>query len=136
MGVSHNVFHPETETFTNVFTPFSPDYETFYAACSEDIEAAKLRPGMSVPAPPNVFEASCVPWRTFNAAGVISEEYPMYPLVVWGRHRECGERIMMPVSVQINHAAADGFHLARFLSETEKRADDLARLIKDPGGQE
>ena len=34
------------------------------------------------------------------------------PIVNWGRYREENGRLMMPVSVRLNHAVADGFLLA------------------------
>ena len=35
------------------------------------------------------------------------------PIVNWGRWREEGGWLMMPVSVRLNHAVADGYLLAK-----------------------
>ena len=116
---AHNVFHEDTETYTSTFTLFSPDPVEFAERAAEDIERAKRLKTAAVPTPPNVFEASCVPWRHFTWAGASSDGVSLAPLIVWGRVRESGGRVFMPVSVSVSHAAADGFHLARFLNETE-----------------
>ena len=124
---AHNVFHEDTETYTSTFTLFSPDPDEFAARAEEDIARAKRLKTASVPAPPNVFDASCVPWRHFTAAGASSDGGSLAPLVVWGGFRETGGRILMPLSVTVSHAAADGFHLARFLNETEAAGKVLAK---------
>ena len=123
---AHNVFHEDTETYTSTFTLFSPDPDEFAARAAEDIERAKRLKTASVPTPPNVFEASCVPWRHFTWAGASSDGVSLAPLIVWGRIRESRGRVSMPVSISVSHAAADGFHLARFLNETEAAGKVLA----------
>ena len=55
--------------------------------------------------------------------------YSLLPIVCWGKFREVGDRVMMPLSVQVNHASADGFHIARFINETEKLCGEIARKI-------
>ncbi|MBR4204865.1 MAG: hypothetical protein IKQ92_05245 [Clostridia bacterium] len=127
----HNVFHEETETYTSVCTRWDPSFPVFLSRAKEDIGRAKQMPGSDIPAPPNSFETSAVPWRHFAAAGARRGASSLSPLVVWGRaeEREGEGRIKMPLSVQISHAAADGFHLARFLGEFEDGARRLAQEI-------
>ena len=81
---------------------------------------------MSVPTPPNVFETSAVPWRHFTSVGAETGDPSLAPMIVWGRYRETGGRVCLPLSITVSHAAADGFHLARFLNETEERCAALA----------
>ena len=123
---AHNVFHEDTETYTAAFTLFSPDPEEFAARAKEDIERAKSLTVPAVPSPPNVFDTSCVPWRHFTSVGAVSGAPSLSPLVVWGGFREERGRTFMPLSVTISHAAADGFHLARFLNEVERAGKVLA----------
>ena len=46
------------------------------------------------------------------------------PIINWGRYREENGRMMMPVSVRMNHAVADGYLVARVfvLLEQEMKA--------------
>lgn len=129
VDVVHNVFHEDSETYTGTFTVWDPDFYTFFRNCSDDIGRAKNLRIMSIPCGDNVFEASCVPWRHFTSVGVVTEPIGLSPIVAWGGLREVGGKTFMPLSIQIHHAAADGYHLARFLNETEERASDLARYI-------
>ncbi len=115
----HNIFHEASETYTSIFTVYKPDFNEFYRNCAEDMEHGRRLDAPSVPTPDNIFEASCVPWRGFTSVGINCVTYPLSPVVCWGKIHEENHRAAMPLSIQINHAAADGFHLARFLSECE-----------------
>ena len=127
---AHNVFHEDTETYTATYTVFSRDPAEFAARAREDIERAKRLSVPAVPAPPNVFDTSCVPWRHFTSAGASAGAPSLSPLVVWGGFREDRGRTFMPLSVTVSHAAADGFHLARFLNEVERAGKVLAESIR------
>ena len=126
----HNVFHEDSETYTSTFTLYDPDFVTFYRNAEDDILRARRLKVMSVPAGENTFEASCVPWRHFTSVGASTESIPLAPIVAWGKFTEKDGRKLLPLSIQINHAAADGFHLARFLNEVEEISAHLAKEIK------
>lgn len=42
------------------------------------------------------------------------------PIINWGKYREENGRLMMPVSVRLNHAIADGFLVANVYRLLEK----------------
>lgn len=134
----HNVFHEDTETCTTLFSLWNHDREAFHKNVREDMEHAKALSVRSIPAMgQNTFEASCVPWRHFTSVGI---SYPpsanptLSPLIVWGGFRESNGKTYLPLSITIHHAAADGFHLARFLNEAESMAAGLARQIEKSCG--
>ena len=110
------VFHEDTETCTPVYTAYDPDYETFYAGAVADIERARATReyGLDAAGHPNWFDASCIPWLSYDALNVELPDGYLYfaPIVNWGRYREENGRLMMPVSVRLNHAVADGFLVA------------------------
>ena len=128
-----NVFHPETETYTAAYTLYDADFSRFAARMREDADRAARLNAAGVPTPPNVFETSAVPWRHFTAVGAETGVPSLAPMVVWGGFREAGSRVLMPLSIAVSHAAADGFHLARFLNECEERAGALARALGGTG---
>ena len=47
------------------------------------------------------------------------------PIVNWGKYREANGRLMMPVSVRLNHAVADGFLVANVFRLLEKEIESL-----------
>lgn len=125
----HNVFHADDESYSSIFTLWNSDYEKFYAYADDDIARIKRSKLRSVPSGGNIFEASCVPWRHFTSVEAVCEDYPLTPVIVWGKYAERGDRVLMPLSIQISHAACDGFHLARFINEVEKNTANVARDI-------
>ena len=130
----HNIFHEDTETYTSVFSLFDRDMEVFTGRAAEDIERAKHLSVMSVPAMGNnTFEASCLPWRHFTSVGIshpVENCTSLAPVIVWGGFREAAGRTYLPLSVTIHHAAADGFHLARFLNEAEMLSAGIAKRLR------
>ena len=50
--------------------------------------------------------------------------YPfLAPIVNWRKYREENGRLMMPVSVRLNHAVADGFLVANVFRLLEKEIE-------------
>lgn len=110
------VFHEDTETCTPVYSTYYADYETFYRHACADIAAAKetREYGLDAANHPNWFDASYVSWISYDALNVELPDGYLYfaPIVNWGRYRMEDGRLMMPVSVRLNHAVADGYLVA------------------------
>ena len=125
------VFHEDTETCTPVYTVYSPDYEVFYAGALRDLEQAKQTReyGLDAAGHPNWFDASCIPWLSYDALHLELPDGYLYfaPIVNWGRYREEGGRLMMPVSVRLNHAVADGYLVAKVFLLLQQEIDAFVR---------
>ena len=125
------VFHEDTETCTPVYTEYFEDYEKFYAGALRDLEEAKKTREYRLDAEnhPNWFDASYIPWLSYDALNVELPDGYLYfaPIVSWGRYREENGRLMMPVSVRLNHAIADGFLLANVFRLLQRETDELAK---------
>lgn len=125
------VFHEDTETCTPVYTEYCEDYETFYARALEDLERAKQTRdyGLDMAAHPNWFDASCIPWLSYDSLHVELPDGYLYfmPIVNWGRYREENGRLLMPVSVRLNHAIADGYLVAKVFLLLQQ---EIARFVK------
>ena len=109
------LFHEDTETCTPVYTRYCEDYARFYRGAAEDLQRAH----------PNWFDASYIPWLSYDALHLeLPDGYLFFaPIVNWGRWREEDGRLMMPVSVRLNHAVADGFLLANVFRLLQKEID-------------
>ena len=118
------VFHEDTETCTPVYTVYTPDYEAFYRGALRDVEEAKQTReyGLDTANHPNWFDASYIPWVSYDSMNIELPDGYLYfsPIVNWGRYREENSRLMMPVSVRLNHAVADGYLLANVFRLLEK----------------
>ena len=110
------VFHEDTETCTPVYTVYSEDYNAFYRNALADVEKAKhtREYGLDAANHPNWFDASYISWLSYDAMHIELPDGYLYllPIVNWGKYREENGRLMMPVSVRLNHAVADGYLIA------------------------
>ncbi len=123
------VFHEDTETCTPVYTLYDPDYARFYAGALRDLEEARetREYRLETENHPNWFDASYIPWLSYDSLNIELPDGYLYfsPIVNWGRYREENGRLMMPVSVRLNHAIADGFLLARVFRLLQQEADSF-----------
>ena len=123
------VFHDDTETCTPVYTTYYADYTTFYNAAQKDIEMAKQTRDYLLDSKnhPNWFDASYIPWLSYDSLNIELPDGYLYfaPIVNWGKYREENGRIVMPVSVRMNHAIADGYLIANVFRLLQKEIDNF-----------
>ena len=121
------IFHKDTETCTPVYSTYCEDYAVFYANALNDIrEAEKTREyGLDAAGHPNWFDASYIPWLSYDALHVELPDGYLYfaPIVNWGKYREESGRLLMPVTVRLNHAVADGYLVANVFRLLQKEID-------------
>lgn len=120
-------FHPGDQGFTKIVTPYCEDLPQFHARFLADRQAYAAERGIAAGQPRNFFDVSCLPWvryRHFDLH-VFDEGRFLAPVVTWGRYEKEGERAMMPLTMNIHHAVADGFHLSRFFLETQEQICSL-----------
>ena len=133
------VFHEDTETCTPVYTEYDPDYERFYAGALRDLERAKQTRDYALDAAhhPNWFDASYISWLSYDSLNVELPDGYLYfaPIVNWGRYREENGRLLMPVSVRLNHAIADGYLLANVFRLLQKEIEAFTRDKKKSTGR-
>lgn len=122
------VFHGERETFSCVWAPYDADFGTFHDAATAVLaahgESTEFFP-QGAP-PPNAFDVSSLPWASFTGFTLnIRDAWDhLAPIVTLGRYVERDGRVLLPVAVQVHHAAADGFHTARLVNELQELLDD------------
>ncbi len=117
-------FHPSDGRFAKLFTEYNPDYLEFYQRFEADaVRYRNLRWFELQDVPPNVFDLSCLPWISYKAFDMHIFDSGTYlaPVVTWGKYAENEKgRTILPLSINIHHAAADGYHLCRFFADVEE----------------
>ena len=97
-----------------------------------DIENAKATReyGLDAMNHPNWFDASCIPWISYDSLNIELPDGYLYltPIVNWGKFREENGRKLMPVSVRMNHAGADGYVVAKVFKILE---DEISNFVKE-----
>jgi len=125
---SYADFHKEDENFTKLVTAYSDDLFAFHSRFMRDREIYKDHRGFVENQPPNFFDVSCLPWVTYRHfdVHVFDEGKFLAPVITWGKYERNGGRYLMPVTMNIHHAVADGFHLSRFFVEVQELIDSFA----------
>ena len=118
------IFHDDTETCTPVYTKYHSDYSVFYKNALYDMEKAKESRDYSLDMQnhPNWFDASFIPWLSYDSLNIELPDGHLFfsPIINWGKYREENGRFMMPVTVRLNHAIADGYLIANVFRLLEK----------------
>ncbi|MGN0403199.1 MAG: CatA-like O-acetyltransferase, family 3 [Acetatifactor sp.] len=130
------IFHEDTETCTPVYTKYDKDYATFYENARADIEEAKATReyGLDMKNHPNWFDASYISWLSYDSLNIeLPDGYLHFaPIVNWGKYREENSRLMMPVSVRLNHAVADGYLVAKVFCLLEEEMYRFCKGTEEP----
>lgn len=125
------IFHEDTETCTPVYTAYSGDFDEFYANALADAEKAKASREYLLDSEnhPNWFDASFISWLSYDSLNVELPDGYLYflPIVNWGKYREENGRLMMPVTVRMNHAIADGYLIANVYRLLEKEMNTFCK---------
>lgn len=134
--VSHaqyTVFHEDDETFSDLWTYYSENPYEFHRAYLEDVREYGDMKGIKIKAgrPAMVACISCVPWISFDAISFDTPgPGPFYlPIVNFGKYEEKDGRLMMPFAIFINHAAADGYHVAKLIGGLQDDIDNIREIF-------
>ena len=123
------IFHEDTETCTPVYTSYFEDYKAFYENAEKDIETAKNNReyGLDMVNHPNWFDASYISWLSYDSLNIELPDGHLFfaPIINWGKYREENGRLLMPVSVRLNHAIADGYLVAKVFKLLQEEIDGL-----------
>ncbi len=123
---SYTIFNKIRETFSSIWTEFSPDYGEFlrrYTADTKAYENASAfspKPGK----PENCFDVSMLPWLTFTAFNINVYDTGNYllPIFTMGKSFERNEKLLLPLSIQVHHAVCDGYHVSKFVNTLQEKA--------------
>lgn len=124
---SYAEFHKDDEKCMKTVTEYSDDLFDFHARFLKDREKYKNSRGFVANQPPNSFDVSCLPWLRYRSFDmhVFDDGKFLASVVTWGKYERDGGRCLMPLTMNIHHAVADGFHLAWFFIELQALIDSL-----------
>ena len=126
-NAGHTVALPD-RTFCNCTTDCRRSAAEFLPYARECQEQAKNYHGFVNPDEDEsgMIFTSCVPWVSFTQ---VVQPTPIpadsNPRVVMGKYFQEGERTLMPLHIQCNHALVDGYHLGEFYRIFQELADQL-----------
>ena len=130
---SYTIFHPDDQTFSDIWSEYSADFQTFYQNVTNDMEIYKGVKGISTKpgAPPNFCSVSSIPWLSFS--GFAQDTYEasqlLTPLIRFGKYYQEGDKTLIPFAIFVNHAVADGYHTAKLINEISDIVSDVKEWI-------
>lgn len=82
----------------------------------------KARPGQ----PRNFCPVSCLPWLSYTAFAqdTYVENSLLFPLIKFGKYFERDGRLLLPFSVSVHHAVADGYHTCKLINDVQEMVAD------------
>lgn len=117
---SYACFHEDDKTISSMWTQYDEDYDKFYMNYQKDQEQFANNHGVlakpDMP-PANNYMIGMLPWTQFTSytpTPYTNSEY-YFPVLEAGKFFEKENRKMMPFSISIHHAVADGYHVGLFL---------------------
>ena len=127
INIGSTVFRPN-KTFSFAYFPFQDDVRNFCLQGESIVKKQIESGGMEDPQGLlNVVYYSVVPWVHFlglkhpRKAGSSDS----IPRIVFGKYVETAGKWLMPVSVDVHHSLADGYHVGQYFIEFQQRIDNL-----------
>jgi chloramphenicol O-acetyltransferase type A len=115
-------------TFGFSYIDFHADFELFTQQAKIEIDKVKSTTGL-VPAGSgdNVIHISAMPWLKFTSLShARSFSFKdSCPKISFGKLTLTEGKQLMPVSIHVNHALMDGYHVSLFVSAFQQRMDQL-----------
>ncbi len=129
------------ENVIPTFSGFNIDNKLFctlYAAMSDNFGEFKKRYKMVVNSfcntnsiipqndlPPNIFNISCVPWLHYEhfSSNTQTPSNKIVKMIAFGKYKNDNGRYIMPLTLQISHAIADGYHVSLFYENLQALLD-------------
>ncbi|MEM6964755.1 MAG: chloramphenicol acetyltransferase [Bacteroidota bacterium] len=137
--VEHETVTPSFSVFTEVADVFSfctVDYEKnarrFIQRAHNKSEQMKKEPSFENEEGRDDFLfLSTIPWVSFTGFQHAMRFHPSdsVPRITWGKFFEINSKTMMPLSVQVHHAVADGRHVGKYFQLMEQMANHPAAFL-------
>ena len=127
LNPNFTIFHEDDKTFSDVWSEYSEDFDTFYHNLLTDTETYKDKKGIKVKdgQPMNFFCISCAPWLDYTAYCPVNYggSPNLFPIITFGKYTEESGKVTMPFTLTISHACMDGYHLSRFFNDLQAALD-------------
>jgi chloramphenicol O-acetyltransferase type A len=134
--VLHSSVHPsftflnEDELFSFCAVDYTPCMKTFIARTGAAMAQAQASPSLEdEPDRDDYLFISSLPWIRFTSISHPLHMQPVdsVPRITWGKAGPDGDRITMPVSIQVHHALVDGLHIGRFFDGLQRLLDEVEK---------
>ncbi len=123
----------DDENFDFCFVRYEEDFSLFIDKLTKAMD--KVRSGNLIDRDArgdDLFYLTSLPWVSFT-----SIQHPMdlkgqgdtIPRIAVGKYFKDGDRLKLPLSIQLHHGLADGLHAGKFFMKMEKYLEDPDKII-------
>jgi chloramphenicol O-acetyltransferase type A len=101
---------------------YQPELVPFVREASLEVARVKNKRDLERYSGQDLIRFSVLPWFDFTSISHARDfaTQDSAPRITFGKITETGGRCMMPVSIHVNHALADGSHVAQFIEHFER----------------
>ena len=121
---SYACFHEDDKTMSCMWTEYATDFETFYNNYMEDQKQYAGNHGILAKTgiPENSYMVGMLPWTQFTSYSPVPYGGGNYyfPVLQAGKFFTKADKKMMPFSISVHHAVADGYHVGLFLQRFQE----------------
>jgi len=110
------------ETFTYAYFDYREDFQQFITEAGEAIERVRAEGSLKPTMRYDLIYFTTLPWVSFTsfAHARTPGRGESIPRIAFGKFLRDGDRIHLPISVEVHHALMDGLHVGRFFISLEK----------------
>lgn len=120
---SYTVIHAD-HSISNLWTAYDPDFNVFYQRYLSDLDqyGDVCGPMPKAPRSANLVNVGSLPWVNFSSYTPLPFKplTTFFPIFQAGQFQTVGNQVTMPLSVTINHATADGYHVSTLFNELQR----------------
>lgn len=119
-----SALNQNTKLFSTLYSEMKENYIDYDKHYKETVkkyaDAHTIVPQGNLP--PNVFNVSCIPWLHFDhfSSNSNMSNYQIVKMITLGKYIKTEESYLCPLTIQISHAIADGYHVALFFEKLQE----------------
>lgn len=121
----------DDKTFGFATIDYAKDFSVFHQRILEGIQATRANPSIQdEPGRDDMIFLTTMTWVSFTQ---INHPLPLnpadsFPRITWGKIFSQQDQLLMPLSLNANHALVDGLHIGQFFELVQKLMDDPKQL--------
>ena len=123
----------KNELFSFLTVDYTENFNLLYKKISDKVEDLKGKVSLDISEfNNNVVYLTCAPWINFTSVShaISISKIDSIPRITWGKFTKERGLLKMPLSIQVQHALVDGYHLGAFYNFLQNSIiEDLSDLI-------
>ncbi|WP_101474580.1 chloramphenicol acetyltransferase [Fusobacterium sp.] len=127
---SYTIFHEDDHTFSDIWSKYNEDFKIFYKNVAEDMQKYRNIKGIKTKLGrgDNFCPISCVPWVHYKSVShdTYTEPGIFFPVITFGKYEKKEDKVVIPFSIFVSHAVADGWHTAKLINDVQNIIDNCS----------